>query len=275
VLDHLAPAARSRGISLGLVAGDVPPVSADAPGFDDAVLNLVRNALEAVGNGGKVLLRIEAAADDFVRVRVDDDGPGVPVELREALIRPGVSSRDGTDRGLGLSRVADWLALRGAVLDVEDATPEGGASIGFVLPVARETPPARRGEGSGGVRVLLVEDDVAVAEVLSLLLASDGHEVVHCADADTAIARFAPGAFDLALCDQNLPDGTGEGLARLLRSRDPELGCFLVTGAPESVNSPDDPRCGVLAKPVSRDDLRGAVARVVRSVNPGTPRGEA
>ena len=121
--------------------------------------------------------------------------------------------------------------------------------------MAVETP------ATGALRILLVEDDVAVAEVLSLLLGADGHRVAHQPDVQDALASFVAGTFDLVLCDQNLPDGAGTELLAKLGAADPAIARFLVTGDPESVHSaPPGTIDGVLAKPVSRDDLRRAVS---------------
>jgi CheY-like chemotaxis protein len=246
-------------VEVVLLADSSPSVVADPSGFDDAVLNLLRNAVEATPAGGRVFLRIGMAGPGFVGIVVEDEGPGIEEELREKIGEPGWSTRRGGDRGLGLSRVRAWLESSGARLDV-GAVPGAGASVGFSLPVAPETE-AVGVPSSGALRILLVEDDVAVAEVLSLLLGADGHQVEHEADVQDALARFVPGAFDLVLCDQNLPDGSGAELLAKLRRADPAITGFLVTGDPESVHSSSHGMTdGVLAKPVSRDDLRRAVS---------------
>ena len=273
VIDHLRPAAEARGIILEFAESDVSMVAADAPGFDDALLNLLRNALEATPEGGRVALLIEGAGPGFVGIRVLDGGPGVPEEERRRLGEPGRSVKPGTDRGLGLSRVREWLARCGTGLEVESA-PDGGASIGFSLPAAPSAAerPAPRSEA---LRILIVEDDVAVGEVLALLLATDGHRVDQAGDIAAAESLFVAARFDLVLCDQNLPDGLGEGLARRILAQDPRIVCFLVTGSPESVNCSDDPRLRVLAKPVSRDDLRRAAAAVTPTRPDPAPSGDA
>lgn len=260
LLDHLGRTAADRGISLELLA-EAPSVevTADAAGFDDALLNLLRNGIEATPSGGRVRLRIGSPAAGFVEIRVEDGGPGVSPALRTRIGRPGNSTKAGTDRGLGLSRVQNWLAASGTALEVGEA-PTGGASIGFVLPSAPAPETGVATERPGGRRVLLVEDDLAVAEVLSLLLQADGHRVRHESDLHGARAGFEPGRYDLVLCDQNLPDGSGSELLQTLGVADANLACFLVTGDPESVHSPPAHLSGVLAKPVSRDDLRRAVA---------------
>lgn len=259
---HVQAFSAAAGVEVTLDAGTSPPrVVADPPGFDDAVLNLLRNAVEATPAGGRVRLRVSAAGPGFVGIFVEDEGPGIEEGIRERLGEPGRSTRDGDDRGLGLSRVRAWLESSGTRLEV--GTAHGtGASIGFSLPAAPDS--ALAGSAvAGSLRILLIEDDVAVAEVLSLLLGADGHRVAHHPDVQDALAGFGAGSFDLVLCDQNLPDGSGMELLAKLGAADPKIVRFLVTGDPESVHSaPSGTIDGVLAKPVSRDDLRRAVSLV-------------
>lgn len=264
LLDHARRAAAQRQVDLRFEEDpEVGDVLADAAGFEDAVLNLLRNAIEASPPGGTVSLRVAPTGDGLVAVRVEDEGHGIDRRLRERLARPGATTRAGTDRGLGLSRVQAWLGAMGTELRV-DAAPGGGASIGFDLPLAG--PQNDRRARSGGRRILLVEDDLAVAEVLALLLCADGHEVRQEGDLQGARSAAGAGRFDLVLCDQNLPDGSGLEFVRELGAADGAPACFLVTGDPGSVHSGDCPLAGVLAKPVSRDDLRRAVAEA------GSPR---
>jgi CheY-like chemotaxis protein len=264
---HLEPAAGAQNVELREEVGHgLPTVQADPSGLEDALLNLLRNAIEASPPGGVVRLSLAPVPEGFVRIGVQDEGEGMPESDPDPVAELGRSDKEGVDRGLGLSRVRGWLDSMGATLEI-DRAPGGGASVGFTLAAA--LPQSRKEPRVGGLRVLLVEDDVAVSEVLSLLLAADGHAVERSGDCESALAAFEPGVFGLVLCDQNLPDGTGEELLRRLSSLDPKPACFLVTGAPESVHSPDPSRIRVLAKPVSRDDLRRAAA--VAAENAQTP----
>ena len=260
---HVRTFAASVGVQVELLVDSSPSsrlsLIADPSDFDDAVLNLLRNAIEATPAGGRVRLKVGPAGPGFVGIVVEDEGPGIEEEQVHRMGVPGHSTKEGSDRGLGLSRVRAWLESSGARLEI-GAADGAGASVGFSLPVAPESVPAPA-PVAGGLRILLVEDDVAVAEVLSLLLGADGHQVVHEPDVRDALTRFVSGAFDLALCDQNLPDGTGRALLAKLRQIDPLITGFLVTGDPELVHSPSPGMIdGVLAKPVSRDDLRRAVS---------------
>ena len=253
----------ARGVSLRLEHGELPSVVADAAGFDDALLNLLRNALEATPEGGAVSLVLERAGSGFVRVRVMDQGPGSPRTSGPASASPGRPQRWAS---IAASDCRGWLpgSRSGVRSSRSTMLPAAGLRSGSPWSAPERGSRRLRAEG-GALRILLVEDDLAVAEVLTLLLATDGHRIDQAGDIAAAETFFAPGTYDLVLCDQNLPDGAGEDLARRLVDHDAALACFLVTGAPESVNCTGSPRLRVLAKPVSRDDLRRAVAETIQA----------
>ena len=129
--------ARERGLTLRL-----DPASEVADGAGDDVVtilaNLVDNALDAAGQGGSVDLMVRSDVGGAT-VRVSDDGPGVPSELRDQIFQLGVSTKPARDehqgRGIGLALVARIVARRGGTTMVEDR-PGGGAVFTVELPFA-------------------------------------------------------------------------------------------------------------------------------------------
>lgn len=128
--------ARERGVTLR-----VDPATEVADGVGDDALtiigNLVDNAIDATGSGGAVELLVRHAADRAVEVRVSDDGPGVPREMREHIFETGVSTKVPTSdlqgRGIGLALVARIVARRGGSIAVDDR-PGRGAVFSVTLP---------------------------------------------------------------------------------------------------------------------------------------------
>jgi two-component system sensor kinase FixL len=101
----------------------------DAHHLEEVLSNLIRNAVEAKGLGAHVALSAECDGEGFVRIHVDDDGPGIPAELRPSLFRPFTTTkRKGT--GLGLAICKKIVEEHGGTISIEDA-PTGGAR--FVL----------------------------------------------------------------------------------------------------------------------------------------------
>jgi signal transduction histidine kinase len=115
------------------VAGDFPVREADAALLRRALVNLVRNAAEATGEDGRVLVRGESAPDGAFLLAVEDSGPGIAPEAVAKLFVPFSSTKaDGT--GLGLSLVAKIASLHGASVTAGRSDALGGASFRISFP---------------------------------------------------------------------------------------------------------------------------------------------
>ena len=101
----------------------------DAHHVEEVLANLIRNAVEAKGLGAHIALFAESDGPGWVRIHVDDDGPGIPHELRTNIFKPFTTTkRKGT--GLGLAICKKIVEEHGGTISIEDA-PTGGAR--FVL----------------------------------------------------------------------------------------------------------------------------------------------
>jgi two-component system, NtrC family, sensor histidine kinase HydH len=123
VLDLERIAVEQRGASLELSAVPAPLLAqVDAAKLHQLVLNLVRNAGEAVSAGGHVLVRV-SASDGRCQIAVKDDGPGIPDEVRSRIYEPFFSTKEG-GTGLGMSIVHSLVSLHGGSIDLE-TSPRG------------------------------------------------------------------------------------------------------------------------------------------------------
>jgi len=134
----IEPEARRLGVRLErLVPDDLPPLTADRDRLKQVLLNLARNALEAMPGGGT--LRLEAAASPrALRLAVTDSGPGIPPEVRARLFEPYYTTK-ARGLGLGLAIARQIVEAHGGTIEVEPA--EGGGSR-FRLTLPREPAPA-------------------------------------------------------------------------------------------------------------------------------------
>jgi PAS domain S-box-containing protein len=136
VLDRVLDEADPKGHSIDAEADDVT-VSVDAGKLERILENLLSNALRHTPPGASVWVRLRAD-DDGVRIVVEDDGPGIPTELREAVFEPfrqvpGSAAGHSPGVGIGLSLVRRFAELHGGRAWVEDR-PGGGASFRVTLP---------------------------------------------------------------------------------------------------------------------------------------------
>jgi C4-dicarboxylate-specific signal transduction histidine kinase len=139
----LGPDAAKRGVNIVLEPAEVPPVNLPEHVLAECLRVLISNALDALHNTKEatIRMRIEAYHNPGARVvlRVEDNGPGVPGELREHLFEPFTSSSKGRERlGLGLFVAASLLDIYDGSLKYEPRS-EGGARFTLELPPSRFT----------------------------------------------------------------------------------------------------------------------------------------
>lgn len=107
------------------------------------------------------------------------------------------------------------------------------------------------------MRALIVDDDVAIAHMLSRCLTQWGWEVDECHSVVGALALFQSGQYDLTLCDVDLPDGDGIFLSRALLKVKPSLAVIIISGDPGNLGrARETGLAACLRKPFALDDLR-------------------
>ncbi len=244
---------RAVGQAVDLVVSCDPGLGAcrlDSAQFEAALLNLVVNASDAVGEAGRIEIRArrrvlaagdvhEASAGDYVAVSVSDSGPGMSDEVMQRAFEPFFTTKDvGKGTGLGLAQVYGFIRQAGGTVTIE-SPPGQGVTVTLLAPAAdgvpaAEAPAPARSEArwTPGARVLLVEDDAAVRAVTESLLDELGCVVVAEPDGASAVRRLETGeAFDLLISDIVMPGGiSGVELAKLARARRPDLPIVLTTG---------------------------------------------
>jgi signal transduction histidine kinase len=117
------PECEERGIELTVDAGDCrEPISLDEHQMEQVLVNVVRNAVEAVGQGGTIAIGTRASAGRPSLV-VEDSGPGIPAEVQAALFTPFFSTK-ANGRGIGLTLAQEILTQHGFGFSLE--SPAGG-----------------------------------------------------------------------------------------------------------------------------------------------------
>ena len=131
--------AEGQGVQLAMdFATGVPPLLLDKVQIQQVLLNLIRNAVEAMGDSQSRQLTISTmrSADGMVEVSVADSGPGLPALVREKLFQPFVTTKP-SGIGLGLSLCRDIVQAHGGRIWQADH-PGGGTEFRFTLPVAQQ-----------------------------------------------------------------------------------------------------------------------------------------
>ncbi|MBI2468336.1 MAG: response regulator [Candidatus Rokubacteria bacterium] len=240
--------------------GTAPPVPGAAVELREALVNILLNAFDAMPEGGR--LRVSAgAAGDRVELRVEDSGSGMAEEVRRRALEPFFTTKGPKSSGLGLAVAYGVVERHGGALTI-DSEPGRGTTVVVTLPAARDlvapgTAPR--------VRVLVVEDEEDVREVLVDALTEWGHEVLVAVDGNEGVRLANGDEFDLVLTDLSLPGRSGWAVAEALRARGREVPIAFVTGWGEEL----DParlaglgRVEVVSKPFRLDELAALVARL-------------
>ena len=269
-----AALAARKGLELQVVveAGAPAGVLGDPLRLRQILLNLAGNALKFTEAG---FVRLEAAAAEppcSLRLSVVDSGPGLSEAEQARLFRrfsqasATITQRHGGS-GLGLAISSELARLMGGRIALQ-SRPGQGTRFDVLLPLAvvgPVTPAAVDGDRALPVaarRVLLVEDDATVAQVLVGLLERRGHRVVHAPHGLAALAEWHADRFDCVLLDLDLPGLDGASLARLLRARG-AIGPLVAITARADARAPTEAEeAGMdafLRKPVPPERLYAAV----------------
>ncbi|MBM3776981.1 MAG: response regulator [Acidimicrobiia bacterium] len=255
------------------LAEGLPPLLADGHQIQQVLLNLVINAeqaMRAAHGGGRLLVRTSFDRERHrVVLAVDDDGPGIPEEVRARIFDPFFTTKAvGEGTGLGLSVAYALVQEHGGRIDVGSA-PGGGAAFRVALPVSTPlaTPPPRpvttppRGELRGR-SVLVVEDERPLAAAVLEALGDAGLTVTYAEDGAQALARLAERRFDLVICDLKMPRADGQAVYRALQALDPPPPAIFVTGeiaGGDAERFLHETRARWLAKPFRLAELLQAV----------------
>lgn len=251
------------------------PVDADAGALELAILNFAFNARDAMKDGGTLKISAhnvvldgepDGLKGEHVALQVSDTGSGMSPETLERVFEPFFTTKSfGEGTGLGLSQVFGFAKQIGGAVAVE-SEPGKGATFTLYLPASRGVAAGeRQANGTHALgRVLIVEDDMLVAELAANMLDELGFETVVVHSAKEALDRLAGGDKPkLIFSDVVMPGGiSGIELARKVRDRFPELPILLTTGYSEQVAGTHG--FPVLQKPYELETLASALGKILK-----------
>jgi PAS domain S-box-containing protein len=248
------------------------------------LLNLGTNAAHAMPGGGVLRISVDETEigadgrgdDRWVRVVVRDNGVGMSPETVDRIYDPFFTTRDvGEGTGLGLSVVHGIVVGHGGTIEVH-TEPGEGSTFEVLLPArasgkpSGETPPqADQAPNRSTGRILVVDDEPAIAEIATVFLRDAGFDVDAASNGADALARLQERHldYDLVITDQTMPGMTGLELARRLRVLNADVPLLLTTGYTAAAALEQTQELGVkevLMKPFSEQTLLESVRRCVR-----------
>ncbi len=210
-----------------------PRVKADADQIQQVLVNLINNALHAIlgsGRCGQIVIRTENGPN-FVTLRVEDNGPGVPVELQTKIFEPFYTTKEtGSGTGLGLSIAHSIMVEHGGRIHCSSSSL-GGAAFTLDFPVCREEElpqPEPAVVGASFVadrtgRILVLDDEPALADMVGQMLTCFGHEVVVISAPLQAIEKVRAEHFDAIVSDFRMPLMDGREFHAEVKKVNPDL----------------------------------------------------
>ena len=269
------------------LASDLWPAFVDPHQLELVVLNLAINARDAMPAGGRVTIETrnvqssesdkpaELPPGDFVLVSVSDTGIGMSPEVLARACEPFFTTKEpGKGSGLGLAQVYGLAQQSGGGLRMT-STPGQGATVDVYLPRSLVRPhkasetiePAGREALTRRAKVLVVDDNQDVRDVIIAYLETLGYRTEQAASGRDALALLAgnAGSLDLLLADYAMPGMSGADLARAVRAQWPELPVVVITGYADTERFDgqlDD--AVLLRKPFRIQNLREAIEQAMQ-----------
>ncbi len=266
------------------IAPDLPRVHGDPARLEQVFVNLLSNAVHAVRQVPPPrTISISSGRDDGgVWLLIADNGPGVPPAVHRRLFRPFVTTKGRQGTGLGLYISRQIVRDAGGEIEVEGPAESGARfrirlrpadTADWLVTPGNQVRPAAPATLSG-VRILVVDDEVALRSPIARFLARRGAAVVEAGDGIDALERIgeAERPPDLILADLRMPRMDGVALHEALRKRYPALAdrvvflsgdlSHLSTGG-EGAIPPDR----VLIKPVSLEEVESRLLQVVQQAD--------
>jgi PAS domain S-box-containing protein len=269
------------------LAPDLWPVKVDATQMEQVIINIAVNARDAMPEGGHLIIEtanvvidenyvaghLGMQPGDYILLAISDTGCGMSPDIKAHIFEPFFTTKPiGKGTGLGLATVFGIIKQNGG--DIWVYSEEGlGTTFKIYLPSARELKPAPVNPAlaedmlSGSETVLLVEDDLAVRQVIRWALTQKGYTLLEAQDGAAALNLVAnqPGPIHLLLTDVIMPAMSGKELARQVVQIRPDIKVLFMSGyTNESIahHGVLDPNIAFLQKPFTPISL----ARKVRAV---------
>ena len=273
-----------------VLAPDLWTTLCDPHQLENALLNLVINARDAMPDGGRLTIQTSNAviatgaskaghdrrAGDYVKVRVADTGVGMTADVMGRVFEPFFTTKPlGQGTGLGLSMIYGFARQSDGYVEIESQPGEGSA-FGLLLPRfggdpegdAHAQPAALDSTVADGEVILVVEDDPVVLGLILDVLGDLGYTTLEARDGLAGLAILQGRArVDLLITDVGLPGLNGRHLAEMARASRPDLKVMFITGYAENAAfgpSVGDAATQMITKPFSVDALAVKIREIFR-----------
>ncbi len=226
--------AESKGIRIRIEQDTCPvhPVYGSPSELREVFTNIITNAIDAMPEGGTLHVKTSAEGGQVV-VAVSDTGRGVPAEIQDRIFDPFFTTKGPQSTGLGMSVSYGIISRHNGTIHIK--SKEGtGTTFKVTLPPSKASE-TRKDEKSIPdtdeiLRVLVIDDNASVRELLEDILTEIGHNVTSAASGAEGVAQFRQNRFDIVFTDLAMPGMTGWQVAEAVKETSPQTPVILTTG---------------------------------------------
>jgi CheY-like chemotaxis protein len=227
---------QKKGIQVELTTqlGDIPRIMGNPSELREVLTNIIFNAVDAMPKGGTLTVATQPQTEDWVEVRIADTGIGMTEEVRKRVFDPFFTTKGVTNSGLGMSVSYGIIKRHGGEILIE-SEPGRGTIFILHLPtgygeeevVRKEVTPVKEPRQA---RILVIDDEDSVRDILSRVLKTKGHQVVVASNGEEGIERFRSEPFDLVFTDLGMPKLSGWDVGKTIKGINPKVPIAMITG---------------------------------------------
>jgi CheY-like chemotaxis protein len=264
--------AQKRGIQIELVRefGEVPLILGNPSELREVLTNIIFNAVDAMPEGGRITIATQSQIEGWVEMRISDTGIGMTEEVKKRVFDPFFTTKGVTNSGLGMSVSYGIVKRHGGEILIESELGRGTTFVlhlpvgsgmkehkGKVLKPIKEMLPAR---------ILVIDDEDSVRDILSKILGLKGHQVVVASDGEEGIERFKNETFDLVFTDLGMPKISGWEVGKTIKGLNPKVPIVMITGWGMELNKEKMKENGIdliVSKPFQFNQVVGLVSEAM------------
>jgi len=227
--------AESKGIKINIQKeySSLPPTQGSAAELREVFTNLINNALDAMPQGGSIKIKTYKE-NSHIFVKIEDTGAGIPEDIKNRIFDPFFTTKGVQSTGLGMS-ISYGIIHRHKGTIVVNSSEGKGTTFTIKLPILEKsfekkenvlTMPKRQRKA----RILVVDDEEDVGQLLSDILISEDHEVEVATDGCQGVEMFEKKSFDMVFTDLGMPGMSGWEVAEKIKTINRKVPVALVTG---------------------------------------------
>jgi PAS domain S-box-containing protein len=241
--------AELRGIKINIQKdfSSLPATTGSAAELREIFTNLVNNAIDAMPQGGSIKIKT-FKEDNHISIKVEDTGIGIPKVIRDRIFDPFYTNKGVKSSGLGLS-VSYGIINRHKGTIIVDSIEGKGTTFTIKLPISEKVIKTEQvkpmPEEQRKAKILVIEDEENVRDIISAILIEGGHEVETVIGGSHGIEMFEKEKFDLVFTDLGMPGMSGWQVAEKVKGINRKVPVALITGWDVELNESEMRKSGV------------------------------